>query len=475
MPTTTRTSRPAWAAAVALLAALPFLSGSFWGPENHDESDALLFRVQRGAFVHEVEVEGEIQSAACVEVACEVRTYDASWIRILEVVPEGTRVEQGDFLVRLDSSALEQERDRQQLACDQAMANLNRAEATLRTAQYNKEHYLAGEYAVARSAGQLDVLTGREQVRVARETLRTSGDLLLKGFITPRQYIADQSAVRRYESDLRAMELKVEVLDRYTRPRRLIELESALVVAKARVVIYRNAVKRNTDRLADVNTQIARCVIRAPVAGEVVLAHLDHGDHMHMVVPGELTMEHRVLVRLPDPGNMQVRVEVPENKIAAIHRGVKAAIELGAFPGQKLTGEVVRVNEYPLPETWFGTAVKKYETVIRIDHPLPGMRPGLSADVTIAVERLEDEVQVPCQSVFWYGDQSYSIRVQDGVWDARPVTLGPSNGKTVVIREGLDPDDVVVLGAGVHRKELGLPPIPGEDPDDSTHAFALAY
>lgn len=429
----------------------------YLGPGS-DPVPLLLCQAERGPFVHQVTVKGELESSANVDVACEVRSRSSTWIRILEVVPEGTRVEPGDFLVRLDSSLLEQERTRQQAVCEDVAALVAQVRSRLRTAEYNRDHYLQSEYALAHREAEMAVFTAEEQVRQARQSLEASRKLLAMGFITPKQFQADEFGLQRAETELRVAKRKRFVLENFTRPRRLIELETAVVATRARLKSLEHVLKRNQELLADIEEQIRKCIIRAPVAGVVVLNHLYHNDHAHLVAPGELTMERRVLVRLPDPRHMQVKALVTEDKIAAVQPGVKATIELEAFPHVLLDGEVIRVNEYPEPDSFMASAVKKYQTIVRVNNPLPGMRPGLTAEVTFSLAQLGDVLQLPRQAVFKHGEQDYCICVSQDRWEARPITLGPSNGKTVVVRSGLSQGESVVLCPEAYRDKVALPP-----------------
>lgn len=461
IPPSARLAALALAAAVCLTG---IVGVRYLGPGG-DPVPLLLCQAERGPFVHQVSVKGELESSANVDVACEVRSRSSAWIRILEVVPEGTRVEPGDFLVRLDSSLLEQERTRQQAVCEDVAALVAQVRSRLRTAEYNRDHYLQSEYALAHREAEMAVFTAEEQVRQARQSLEASRKLLAMGFITPKQFQADEFGLQRAETELRVAKRKRFVLENFTRPRRLIELETAVVATRARLKSLEHVLKRNQDLLADIEEQIRKCIIRAPVAGVVVLNHLYHNDHAHLVAPGELTMERRVLVRLPDPRHMQVKALVTEDKIAAVQPGVKATIELEAFPHVLLDGEVIRVNEYPEPDSFMASAVKKYQTIVRVNNPLPGMRPGLTAEVTFSLAQLGDVLQLPRQAVFKHGEQDYCICVSQDRWEARPITLGPSNGKTVVVRSGLSQGESVVLCPEAYRDKVALPPmVPGNIP-----------
>ena len=90
------------------------------------------------------------------------------------------------------------------------------------------------------------------------------------------------------------------------------------------------------------------------------------------------------------------------------------------------------------------------------------LRPGLSAEVRIGVQRLDRALQVPCQAVFRHGEKSYCLRVRGSRIQPCELSLGPTNGTTVVVRGGLEEGQEVILAAAAHRDEVALPELPAE-------------
>lgn len=453
---------PGLAAVVLLLAAL-FLVGGFSAGLSVSQGgpEPLTCRAARAGFVHDLVVKGEIQSAAHTEVRCEVRTGRDSWVRILEVVPEGTRVEPGDFLIQLDSTKLEADRDQQRIVCQQAEAEVVRCRSVYEFAQTAHRDYLQSEYVLGRQEADLGVFVAHDRLHRAQQTLQASRKLEAQGYITGQQLRADQFAAQSAQTGLDMARTRLGVLENCTRRRKLIELKSAVAAGKAQLAAAEANAALNRQKLADLEDQIRKCTIRAPVSGTVVLAHLFHHDHSHMVEPGEMVHERRVLVRLPDYRRMQVEAKIAEERIAFVKPGLPATIRLEAFPEAELRGKVVTVNEYPDMEDWRGPDVKQYKTAVAIDTPLEGMRPGMTAELRIHVQRLDRQLQVPCQAVLRHGGKPYCISFDRGRFGAHEVSLGPSNGITTVIRAGLREGQNVVLTPGSYRDEVDLPELPG--------------
>lgn len=420
----------------------------------------LVCEAQRRPFDQQVEAKGELESAVNVEVKCEVKGRADMWIRILEVVPEGTLVKPGDFLARLDSSALEQDRLQQQIVCEQCSASLELARNNHIAALETRKSYLEGEFALVQQQVALRCFLAEEEQRKARESLYQSRRLAAKGFLNQEQLQADAFSLKKADNELAAARLQMQVLENLTKARRLRELDSAITISHSQVAACEQVLKVNERRLVEIGQQIERCVVRAPVAGQVVLAHLFHEGHAHMVEPGELAREGRVLVRLPDPAHMQIRGEIDEGDVALVKKGQPVTVRLEALPDEEVTGHVTWVAEYPKPQNWFQDGEKKYEAIIQLDAHPEALRPGLSVALTICAQHESAAVQVPCQSVLKHGSHSYVLLTDGDRWEARSVEPGPSNGRYTVIRSGLPEGSRVVLDPTSYRSKVQLPELP---------------
>ena len=440
------------------------------GPEMHV--------VRRGTFIHNVIEQGNVESADNVEVRCEVESYGGG-VMIIWIIPEGTYVEPSpdwepeepgeeppDLLVKLDSSALEDRLVQQQIACNTSEALLIQTENNLETALIAKEEYLEGTYVEGKKKLEGNISLAEEELIRAQQYLSDSEILHGKGFISDRKLQADEFDVERKKIDLERARTAKDILDKYAKPKRLLDLEADISIAQARLESREHSHHLNVEKLAEIEDQIAKCTIRAPQAGQVVYANVTdhHGQQEIVIEEGTKVREHQAIIRLPDSRNMQVKAKINEARVSLLEEGMPANIELDAFPDVKLTGTVKKVNEYPLPSSWYSGNVKEYEAIVKID-AFPEnveMRPGMTAKVSIRVGRIDDAIQLPVQAVFEHGRKHYCVvRDGDGL-EAREVVIGSTNDKEVVIAEGLEEGEPVVLGAASYRDELDLPEVKPE-------------
>ena len=187
------------------------------------------------------------------------------------------------------------------------------------------------------------------------------------------------------------------------------QLDSDIKTAEAQWKSEQNSYQLELDKLADIEKEIENCILRAPQAGQVVHANETsrRGDSDFIVEPGAMVREGRVIIRLPDPTQMQVKAKVNESQVTLLRAGMKAKVRLDALGDRLLDGLVTRVNEYPEPSSWYSSQVKEYATFIKINETVDGIKPGLTAEVKIQVTRENDVAQIPVQAIHEHGRKMY--------------------------------------------------------------------
>jgi HlyD family secretion protein len=413
---------------------------SAWGDTT---TAPVMATATTGPFMQQVVERGEVESSSNVEIRCQVQSRAAAGVPIIEIVPEGTYVKEGEFLVKLDDSALQTDVVQQQIACNTSRALAVEAQADFEANKLALQEYESGTFRQEEGALQSDEFVAKENMRRAEEYLRYSQKLAARGYVTEVQLEADRFAVEKARNELTSAQTKLEVLHRYTKLKTLNKLKADVETAEARMRSRENSHKLDLDRLKTLESQLANCIINAPTSGQVVYANPASGEPL--IAEGKLVRERQIIVRLPDPKRMQVAARVNESRIDRVKTGMTTRIRLDAFPDVELTGVVREVSEYPLPAVSAYSSMKEYATYIDITEPPPGVRSGMTAQASIEVEKLDQVVQIPLQAVVERGDRFYCIVAQDGQFAAREVSVGHANEQVVVINDGVQPGDQVVL------------------------------
>ena len=418
---------------VAAAVALPIFGDS----EADDADRPVVHTVTRGVFTHDVTEPGDLESSSNVEIRCEVKSRNSSGTMILQIIPAGTLVEPGDFLVQFDASALELERTQQQIVVNSSQALMIQSKNLYETALATKNEYLEGTYKQEEQLIESEVFVAEEDLRRAKEYLQYTRRLAAKGYVTALQVEADQFAVEKASKALDTAKTKLRVLQEFTKPRNLKQYEADVRTAKAKMEADENTYKLDLEKLAEIDGQIAKCRVVAPTAGKVIYANETdrRGDDEVVIEEGTIVRERQAVIRLPDMTKMQVKAKIDESRIGYVQPGLPATIRLDSSTDTVLHGAVRQVDEYPIPGGWFGSSVKQYATYVDIFDSDPSMRPGMTAKVTIQVAAIKDALSVPVQAVVERGSSRFVILDNSGELELRKIAKGPTNTEFVLVPE----------------------------------------
>jgi HlyD family secretion protein len=429
-------------------------------------SELITDEVRRGPFDHIVLEDGEIESSENQEVVCQVKSRAGSGTPILWVIDEGTYVKKGDKLVELDESALQTDLKTQRIVVSTAEATVIGSEAQLKQDEIAREEYLEGTYLTERKTILSEIALAEQELRKSGLQLASAERLAAKGTLKPLQIEAETFAVQNARNKLDSAVARLRVLDELTKEKMLVQFDSNIEKARAKLDSDRNTLDEEKSKLTDLEQQIGFCTITSPAEGQVVHANKfsNRGNSEFVVEAGALARERQVLVVLPDPNKMQVKAKINESRITLVSEGMPCKIRVNAVEGD-LLGQVTKVNKYAEPGSWFSSSVKEYATYIQIVNPPSVIRTGMTAEVNIYVEQLKDVLQIPVHAVYEHKGQYFALVKVGETFDTRSVKIGASNEKMVTVDEGLKEGEIVVLNPRTHLEKMKLPEI--EEQDDS--------
>lgn len=184
------------------------------------------------------------------------------------------------------------------------------------------------------------------------------------------------------------------------------------------------AVRQAERRISDLS-------VEAPHGGEVLALSVDEGELVSAGTP---------LVDIADFSGLRTFIEVDELEISQVEPGQIARIQVDALPEADLSGEVVSVARRA--EVDAGVTVYRVE----IQAPAhPEVRTGMSVDVDVEVDRVEDVLTVPAEAVRRVNDETVVRVVVGDSFEQREVEIGLTNGIRSEIISGLQEGDEVVL------------------------------
>jgi len=446
------------------LAGAGALSLLWWVSGTEDSLDTeiqpLFDIVTSSDFVLEFIEPGEIESAENVEIKSEVRSRSSAGTSILEIVPEGTVVKKGDFLVRLDDASLQKDLLRQRISVHQSKATLVKATADVEAAKLALQEYLSGSFRESEEQLESSEFVSKENLRRAQEYLVYSKKLAAKGYVSEAQLEADQFAVEKARKELDLAQTKLEVLRTHSRKAKVNDLNASILTAEARLQSAQNSYQLEKTQEVEIEEQIVKCMVLSPAAGEVTYANNTNSGASDVILieEGKQVRENQTIIRLPNVSLLRVRAKVNENRIEKVRPGMKCTILIDAMRDLQLDGKVESVSEYPLPSvSRYTSHIKEYATEIVINNPPSGVRTGMTAKVTIKSEFVENTLQVPLTAIFRKEGKTFCITGdENGDMEIREIKLGSYNMNMAVVLGGLKVGERIVLNPDYFRPSLEL-------------------
>ncbi|MCI0484361.1 MAG: efflux RND transporter periplasmic adaptor subunit [candidate division NC10 bacterium] len=129
-----------------------------------------------------------------------------------------------------------------------------------------------------------------------------------------------------------------------------------------------------------------RTHIYAPVNGVVIARNVDVGQ----TVAASLQAPTLFLIA-EDLHEMQVDTNVDEADISRIQVGQQTTFTVDAFPGEEFKGQVVQIRQAPIVQQ----NVVTYIVVVAVVNPDLKLKPGLTANVRVLVDRRADALKIP--------------------------------------------------------------------------------
>ncbi len=316
-----------------------------------------------------------------------------------------------------------------------------------------------------------ELQVSQEEMLLAQDRIEGQRRLEARGFITPTELEAEELNLSKAQNKMREKETALALYIQYSFPK---EAEELLSKYENEVMGYQRQLKENiaekaqeearfssaerkyrleVDKLEDLLEQIEFATIRAARPGLVVYGASDQnsmryrgGSSQEAIQEGATIRERQSILTIPDMREMAIKVNIHESSVQRVAVGQSVKVSIDAFPDQELTGRVIKVavvadsaNAFMNPD------LKVYPTTIQIDGSHDWLRPGMSAEVEILVDSLENVIYVPVQAVTYYNDKRVVYLPNGSNPRQREVEVGTFSDSYIEIVSGLNEGDEVLL------------------------------
>lgn len=382
---------------------------------NKEDITIITSAVQRGKFEVQVFSSGQIESENKMNIQVPEKLSDRSlriWnLKITELVEEGTYVDSGDFVARLDPEAVQEQ-------IKSVQDELDKAFSDLQDAKIDSNLNLSNQRDVITNAS-LDV---EEKKIIMKESIYESPSIQKKAEM---DY---DKAERKHEQEKKAYVLKKE------------QEENKV---NRQFINYRQL----NERYDGLNELYHSLVITSPKAGIVTYIKNPWGITK---VGSEVSMNSAVAT-IPDMGNLISRTFINEIDISKVREGQHVTVGIDAFPEKKMEGEVVSIAN--IGQSMPNSDAKVFEVKIKVFGEDADLKPAMTTSNVIFTNTYADTLFIPTDAVF-ENDSMQFVYLQKGKITRQIVKLAEANENFVIVAEGLKEGDQLCLNEPDHPEEI---------------------
>jgi HlyD family secretion protein len=348
---------------LAFLLVLASLGGAGWYANSRYQQQTVaqipLATAHSGEFLAVVSARGELKAERSAQVYVPLMPN----LRIAWMAPAGELVQQGDPVVRFDSTSGQQDIIQKRAAVTQAQAALDQA---------------TSQGTITAEHDQADLKDGQFQVELAEIKMATNE--FVPRLDAERNKIDLDTAVQK----LRALEATVNqhvVSDKA----KLASLKRQLDFAKAELEIA--------------ESRLQRLELPAPLGGFWIVNPNYQGTTSQPFKVGDAVTGGMSIAVIPDMTSLMLDVKIEEIDRGRIRSGADVRIKVDAVPELTISAKLTAIS--PLAELSLeGVISRSFRGYAAIPNPDPRLRPGMNGGMDIVIDRLPNAISVPTKAVF---------------------------------------------------------------------------
>ena len=165
--------------------------------------------------------------------------------------------------------------------------------------------------------------------------------------------------------------------------------------------------------LDQANAKAAGRTVTAPSSGSIVELNAKVGATVTggMIMGESDTSGGKQCMQIADLSKMKVTVQVGEKDIAKIAVGQSANVTYPAFPDIVSQGTVTAIASVANSDSNYGGGSVTFNVDILIEAPDSRLKPGMTAEVSVVTEQLNDVVMVPTMALMTEDGEHYYVNV----------------------------------------------------------------
>jgi len=363
--------------------------------------------VVRGEFLDSMQFRGEVKALKSITISAPA---EAGELQIIKVSPEGTVVKRGDAVVEFDKTKTEQD-----------------------LAQF-KSVLKSSEAEIGQAKAQAKLAEEEDKTTVLKARYDVEGAKLEAG---------KQEIVSKIEGE----EAKLKLADSEQKLREAEAKEkSDQALNRATVESKQQASKKAQYDVERAERSLTQMTLRAPSDGAISLLQHWGGSGMVTYRPGDRAWPGASIAELPDASTLRISARVDETERGRLAAKQTVTVQLNAIPDRQFTGHVERIGEIASLDFSSGWPITRNFTLeIVLDQTDSQFKPGITGEITVAVEKVPNALTMPAQALFQKSGQNVAYVWRDGQFEERIIEIGRRSGDKILVAKGVNAGEQVAL------------------------------
>ena len=415
-----------------------YTQGDFTPAVEDPFAHALTYKVIRSDMVINVSELGSLESSNNTKIVCRVRGQNT----ITSVVESGTYVKKGDTVLTLDTLYIDEQISERSKYAHWSKAGAQHWQSVMTRAKLSIPEYLEGRYVARQMEMEKDLAIAESRLRTSQNILAHTMMLQERGYVSALDVEQREFNVTTSKLSVENTKTRMEVYEKTSKAREVARLEGDLKIAKAQFGANDERADADASRRDRAVAEREYCTIIAPKDGLVIHPRAAAWKGAPDITEGGTVYKEQVLLLMPDLDKMQVKVGVHEAVVSKIKVGLPTRIIL---PNREpIVAAVSHVADIARPASLGSGDVIEYDVIVELP-PIPDLKPGMSAEIEIIMAEHKNVLVLPVAAVLELDDGFHCwVKVGSDVVK-RDITLGDSNDIFIVIQDGLNEGEDVVL------------------------------
>jgi RND family efflux transporter MFP subunit len=391
-------------AAIVLLACGVVLGAARY---SHRAPSVPTIEVKRTEFLDSVQFRGECKASKSLGISAPA---EAGELQILKIAAEGTKVKAGDMIVEFDKTKTQQDLAQYRSTLNYAAADIEQTRAKSRITEEQDLTAVAKAQFDLESA-KLDA--GKQEIvsKIEGEEARLK--------------------VRNAEQALREAEKK---------------LNSDRTAAKATIQGKVETSRKAAFDVQSAEAALSKMILRAPSSGIVSLVPVPRREGFSVYKPGDRAWPGSPIAELPDADSLQIVAHVDETERGRLAPKQPVTVHLDAIPDRQFTGSIDDISALATEDFSAGWPIpRNFDVRIILEQSDPRLKPGMTAQVTVIVDRVRDALAIPVQASFQTEGETLAYVWNGSKFLPQSIEVSRRSGDRILVAKGLQPGDRIAL------------------------------